>query len=167
MGLCTLVAIAMVHSDNRLACAIAMTLFATGIALSLLLIAAYSRPFTGEISVRPTSESKSLQAGNRLPTHRDPEHACFGPFADIATCPRHVRFTPDNGRWAVHLLRDGKLCWCGGSTQNAWSTSSGPDVDPPEREDDVLPVVDAPSTSEPTKQSRFNRPLEHRELGII
>ena len=52
-GICTLVAIAMVHSDNRLACAIAMTLFATGIALSLLLIAAYSRPFTGEISVRP------------------------------------------------------------------------------------------------------------------
>jgi Protein of unknown function (DUF4239) len=52
-GLCTLVAIAMVHSDNRLASAIAMTLFATGIALSLLLIAAYSRPFTGEISVGP------------------------------------------------------------------------------------------------------------------
>jgi len=52
-GLCTLVAIAMVHSDNRLSCAIALTLFATGIALSLLLIAAYSRPFTGEISVRP------------------------------------------------------------------------------------------------------------------
>ena len=53
MALCTLVAIAMVHSDNRLACAIAMTLFATGIALSLLLIGAYSRPFTGEISVKP------------------------------------------------------------------------------------------------------------------
>ena len=52
-GLLTLVAIAMVHSDNRLTCAIALTLFATGIALSLLLIAAYSRPFTGEISVRP------------------------------------------------------------------------------------------------------------------
>ena len=47
-----IVAIAMVHSDNRLACAIAM-IFATGIALSLLLIGAYSRPFTGEISVRP------------------------------------------------------------------------------------------------------------------
>jgi hypothetical protein len=52
-GLCTLIAIAMVHSDNRLAGAIATTLFATGIALSLLLIAAYSRPFTGEISVKP------------------------------------------------------------------------------------------------------------------
>ena len=46
MGLCTLVAIAMVHSDNRLARAITLTLFATGIALSVLLIAAYSRPFT-------------------------------------------------------------------------------------------------------------------------
>ena len=52
-GLCTLVAIAMVHSDNRLTCAITLTLFATGIALSVLLIAAYSRPFTGETSVRP------------------------------------------------------------------------------------------------------------------
>jgi hypothetical protein len=45
-GLCTLIAIAMVHSDNRLTCAITLTLFATGIALSVLLIAAYSRPFT-------------------------------------------------------------------------------------------------------------------------
>ena len=45
-GLCTLVAIAMVHSDNRRARAITLTLFATGIALSVLLIAAYSRPFT-------------------------------------------------------------------------------------------------------------------------
>jgi Protein of unknown function (DUF4239) len=52
-GLCTLIAIAMVHSDNRLAAAIAVSLFATGMALSLLLIAAYSRSFTGEISVKP------------------------------------------------------------------------------------------------------------------
>ena len=52
-GLLTLVAIAMVHSDNRLACGITLMLFATGIALSVLLIAAYSRPFTGELSVGP------------------------------------------------------------------------------------------------------------------
>ncbi len=45
-GLCTLIAIAMVHSDNRLTCAITLALFATGIALSVLMIAAYSRPFT-------------------------------------------------------------------------------------------------------------------------
>jgi Protein of unknown function (DUF4239) len=52
-GLCTLVAIAMVHSDNRPACAVTLMLFATGIALSVLLIAAYTRPFTGENSVAP------------------------------------------------------------------------------------------------------------------
>jgi hypothetical protein len=52
-GLCTLVAIAMVHSNNRRACAMTLMLFTTGIALSLLLIAAYSCPFTGEISVGP------------------------------------------------------------------------------------------------------------------
>ena len=62
-GLCTLVAIAMVHSDNRLTCAIALTLFATGIALSLLLIAAYSRPFTGEISVRPDLLKQVMTSG--------------------------------------------------------------------------------------------------------
>jgi hypothetical protein len=44
-GLCTLVAIAVVHSDNRLARALTLALFATGIAMSVLLIAAYSRPF--------------------------------------------------------------------------------------------------------------------------
>lgn len=52
-ALCTLIAIAMVHSDNRATCAITLTLFATGIALSMLLITAYTRPFTGEISVGP------------------------------------------------------------------------------------------------------------------
>jgi len=45
-ALCALIAVAMVHSDNRLTCGIALALFATGIALSLLLIAAYSRPFS-------------------------------------------------------------------------------------------------------------------------
>ena len=62
-GLCTLVAIAMVHSDNRLTCAITLTLFATGIALSLLLIAAYSRPFTGEISVKPDLLRQVITSG--------------------------------------------------------------------------------------------------------
>ncbi len=52
-GLCALVAITMVHCDYRLTCAIALTIFAIGIAVSVLLIAAYSRPFTGEISVGP------------------------------------------------------------------------------------------------------------------
>ena len=48
-----LFAIAMVHCDNRIASAIALSLFATGVAASVLLIAAHDRPFTGEISVGP------------------------------------------------------------------------------------------------------------------
>ena len=52
-AVCTLVAVAMVHCDNRLAGALAMALFATGVAISLMLIAAHVRPFTGEMSVGP------------------------------------------------------------------------------------------------------------------
>jgi hypothetical protein len=48
-----LFAIAMIHSDNRIASAIAVGLFATGVAASVLLIASHDRPFTGEISVGP------------------------------------------------------------------------------------------------------------------
>ena len=39
------------------------TLFATGIALSLLLIAAYNRPFTGEISVGPDLLKQVITSG--------------------------------------------------------------------------------------------------------
>jgi hypothetical protein len=52
-AVCALVAIAMVHSDNRLASIIAMGIFATGVAASSLLILAHDRPFTGEIAIKP------------------------------------------------------------------------------------------------------------------
>ena len=52
-GLCALIAIAIVHSDNRLTCAIALALFATGIAVASLLIAGYGAPYSGDISVGP------------------------------------------------------------------------------------------------------------------
>jgi hypothetical protein len=39
--------------DNRRASAIAMAIFATGVAVSVLLIATHNRPFVGEISVGP------------------------------------------------------------------------------------------------------------------
>lgn len=48
-----LLAIAMVHSDNRLASTITMAIFATGVAASILLILSHDRPFMGEISVKP------------------------------------------------------------------------------------------------------------------
>jgi uncharacterized MnhB-related membrane protein len=52
-AVCALLAIAMVHSDNRLAAAITMGLFGVGVAASLLLILAHDRPFTGELAVSP------------------------------------------------------------------------------------------------------------------
>src|SRR5262245_19461925 len=50
---CALLVIGLVHCDNRLAGSVAMGLFATGVAASVLLIAAHDRPFTGQISVNP------------------------------------------------------------------------------------------------------------------
>jgi len=52
-GFCALVAIAVVHCDNKLASSIALALFATGIAASILLIAAHDRPFTGDLAIAP------------------------------------------------------------------------------------------------------------------
>jgi len=48
-----LIATALTHLDNPRNCGIALALFATGMAVSLLMIASHSRPFTGEISVDP------------------------------------------------------------------------------------------------------------------
>jgi hypothetical protein len=49
----TLLAIAFVHSDNRLTAALAMGVFAAAVATSLMLIAAQERPFSGQFAVRP------------------------------------------------------------------------------------------------------------------
>jgi hypothetical protein len=54
-AICTLTAIAMVHSDNRTTSAIALGLFATAIAICLLLITAHDRPFSGQNAVPPTA----------------------------------------------------------------------------------------------------------------
>jgi hypothetical protein len=74
-ALCTLVAIAVVHSDNRRASAISLMLFATGIALSVLLIAAYSRPFTGANSVGPQLLEQVIASGKGLSAHSAPPPA--------------------------------------------------------------------------------------------
>src|SRR5579859_6312217 len=50
---CVLLAIAMVHCDDRAASLIAIGLFATGVATSVLLIAAHDRPFIGQLAVKP------------------------------------------------------------------------------------------------------------------
>jgi hypothetical protein len=50
----TLLAIAMVHSDNRTANRIILGIFATAVGVAVLLIASHSRPFTGDMSVTPS-----------------------------------------------------------------------------------------------------------------
>lgn len=69
-AICTLTGVAMVHNDNRLAARIAMGLFSTAVAVCVLLIAAHDRPFTGQLSVRPTA---------LLQVQPDPSAAGTGP----------------------------------------------------------------------------------------
>jgi hypothetical protein len=53
MAICMLIAAAMVHCNNRGAAALAVGIFATGVAVSVLLILSHDRPFSGAISVKP------------------------------------------------------------------------------------------------------------------
>jgi hypothetical protein len=50
----TLLTIAMVHADNRLANRTILAVFATGVGAAIVLIAAHGRPFTGDVAVTPT-----------------------------------------------------------------------------------------------------------------
>ena len=54
MGVCFLVMVAIVHCDNQLALRLALGSFATAIAISIVLIVAHDRPFTGTARVRPS-----------------------------------------------------------------------------------------------------------------
>jgi hypothetical protein len=52
-AVCALIAIAMVHIDNRVTSVIIMMIFATGVAASVFLIFVHDRPFIGRTSVGP------------------------------------------------------------------------------------------------------------------
>jgi hypothetical protein len=52
-GLCLMVAIAMIQVERPKTCAIALVLFATGVAGSIMLIAAHDHPFNGDIAIKP------------------------------------------------------------------------------------------------------------------
>ena len=53
LAVLTLVAIAFVHSDNRHTVAIAMSVFAAAVAVTLVVIAAQDRPFSGHFRQKP------------------------------------------------------------------------------------------------------------------
>ena len=50
----TMLTIAIIHSDNRITCRIILAIFATSVGVAVVLIAAHSRPFTGELAVSPS-----------------------------------------------------------------------------------------------------------------
>jgi hypothetical protein len=53
LAILTLLLVALVHSDNRLTAALAMGTFGAAVAVTLVLIAAQARPFSGQFGVRP------------------------------------------------------------------------------------------------------------------
>ena len=59
----TLVTIAMVHAENPRACRIILAIFATSVGLAVTLIAAHSRPFSGELSVSPAILQQVMPEG--------------------------------------------------------------------------------------------------------
>jgi hypothetical protein len=61
----TLLAIAMVHCDNRLSAGLALGLFSTAVAACILLLTAHDRPFTGQLAVRPAALLQVLPDGPR------------------------------------------------------------------------------------------------------
>jgi uncharacterized protein DUF4239 len=53
LAVLTLLAIACVHSDNRRTAAIAMSIFASAVAVTLVMIFSQDRPFSGQFGVKP------------------------------------------------------------------------------------------------------------------
>ncbi len=66
----TLLTIGLVHSDNRATNRIIMGIFATSVGVAVTLVAVHSRPFAGEISVRPAVLLQVMpEAGPAAPNH--------------------------------------------------------------------------------------------------
>jgi hypothetical protein len=92
-AVCALIAIAMVHSDDRLTSGLASGLFAVGVAASLLLILAHDRPFIGQMSVGPNlllqvmPDLESNQPASNQPGTNPPASAQPGTAAPSTAAP--------------------------------------------------------------------------------
>lgn len=63
VGLLTLLAVAFVHSGNRLGAGLAMWIFASAVALSIVLIASQDRPFAGPLRIGPDVLTQVMPTG--------------------------------------------------------------------------------------------------------
>jgi hypothetical protein len=87
-AVCTLTAIAMIHVDNRAAAAAAMGIFATGVAVAVVLIASHDRPFTGEISVKPDLLERIIP--EEAVTQEAVDHSVLLHLTTLLRCARQV-----------------------------------------------------------------------------
>jgi hypothetical protein len=64
LALLTLLAIALVHSGNRITARIAMAIFATAVAVVITMLAAQNRPFSGQLGLDPDVLEEVLPRGS-------------------------------------------------------------------------------------------------------
>ena len=50
----------------------------------------------------PKFSTKKAQSGQLIKLEKVESNVRYGSLADRLISPRHVRFTPNNGRWAAH-----------------------------------------------------------------
>jgi hypothetical protein len=68
-------------------------------------ITSYAREIVAslaEVERRPAVPRAARASGPVAAVERKRQRVRFGSKADILLSPRHVRFTPNNGRWAAH-----------------------------------------------------------------
>ena len=85
-AVCALLAIAIVHSDNRLTSTIAMGPLQFGVAASVLLILAHDRPFSGIFRSGLTRYCRSCRRWNPVSKEPSPD-----PVARTSPRPRATR----------------------------------------------------------------------------
>ncbi len=85
---CTLVAIAMVHIDNRRGSAVALTIFSTGVAVAIFLVAAHDRPFGGPIAVKSDLLTQVLP--EELDSEREFDHTIALHLTGLLRAAREV-----------------------------------------------------------------------------
>ena len=102
-AICTLIAIAFVHSDNRLASILSLSIFSTGVAVSVLLIATHDRPFAGVAAIGPGPFLQVLP--EEAVSQKEVDHSII---LDLTTLLRSARQVISDQQELINEQRAGK-----------------------------------------------------------
>lgn len=102
-AICTLLAIALVHGDNRLASGLSLAIFSTGIAVSVMLIAAHDRPFAGVAAIGPAPLLQILP--EEVIAQQEIDHSII---LDLTTLLRSARQVISDRQGLIDEKRTGK-----------------------------------------------------------